>query len=226
MGQRAAWVLVGLALDAAAVAALLAWPAGATLFSEGNALDAAVAALALLAVVHGLVLPGLVWPGRALRGLDVARTLLLAALAAPGLMLAGQVALAATAAVLFSIPFGKHGQAPLLAVVGLAAAATGALCFGAVGLVARLCGSGRVRTGPGAWAGAAAAVALGASACFEGASYPLLLGGWVVLLLSGLPHLVLTARRLPPGLAPLPVALRRAGVVSAVLLAAGLLRLR
>jgi hypothetical protein len=40
--------------------------------------------------------------------------------------------------------------------------------------------------------------------------------------LAGLPHLLLSARHLPPDMALLPVALRRAAVLLAVLLAAGL----
>ena len=62
MGPRAAWVLIGLALDCAGLLAVP--PAGRPELSLGLDIVRSIAVGAVLTLMHGVVLPVLVWPGQ------------------------------------------------------------------------------------------------------------------------------------------------------------------
>ena len=240
MDRRLAWVLVGLALDCAAVAAALgaAPPPGPPELSLGLDPVRSIAAGAALAFVHGIALPVLVWPGQRLTRRFAGWAALAACAGVPVLYLAFVVAAWAGGALwLAGAAAGlPAGIGPPLAVLGGHAAA-GAVAFAALALLNRLA-DGCVRLAHPAWGGAAAGAMLGGVAAAVFGHHQAVLRGvppeeaawllppewaaWAVLLLAGLPHLLLAVRRLPAGMAPLPAALRRAGMVGAVLAVAGL----
>lgn len=240
MGPQAAWVLVGLALDCAALLAVLGAvpPPGRPELSLGLDLVRSIAVGAVLTLTHGVVLPVLVWPGQRLTRRFAGWAVLATCVSAPTLYLAFVVAVWVGGALLWAgaaagLPGGFAGP---LAVLGSHASA-GATAFAAMALLNRQA-DGCVRLNHSAWGGAAAGAVLGGVAAIEFGHHQAVLKGvpaelaawplppawtaWLVLLSAGLPHLLLSARHLPPTMAPLPVALRRAAVVAAVVAASGL----
>lgn len=228
--RKAAWVGVGLMLDAAAVvsAVLMVLPAvqfppGSFFSGPFDVLMRNVVVGVCLLVVHGAVLPGLVWPRRPAGVKDVAHAGIVAASGTAVLALGAFFALLVGIGLLTGgAPSSSRAiNTALLGVVFVG----GHLVLGAASLVLAMNmagwaeSKGWVRLGSG-WSGGAAGGVLLAGATLAGV-WMLQHGvriSWFCWL-AGLPHLLLSARHLPPDMAPLPVALRRAMVLLAALLA-------
>ena len=231
--HKAAWIGVGLVLDAAVVVSavlvmlpVLRFPPGSFFSGPLDVLMRNAVVGVCLLVVHGAMLPGLVWSRRPVSMKDVAY--------------AGIIAVSGTAVLVFGtllilfVGIGLlTGGAPsssqainttLLGVVFVG----GHLALGAVSLVLAMNMAGwaenRGWVRPGSeWLGGAAGGVLLAGAILAGV-WTLKHGiriSWFCWL-AGLPHLLLSARHLPPDMAPLPVALWRVTVLLVVLLATGL----
>ena len=240
MGPRAAWVLVGLVLDCAALLVVLGAvpPPGRPELSLGLDLVRSITVGAVLTLMHGVVLPVLVWPSQRLTRRFAGWAILATCAGVVVLYLAFMVAVWVGGALLWAgAAAGLAGDfSGPLAVLGSHASA-GATAFAVMAMLNRQA-DGCVRLNHPAWGGAAAGAVLGGVAAVEFGHHQAVLKGvppelaawplppdwaaWPVLLSAGLPHLLLSARHLPPTMARLPVALRRATVVAAVVVASGL----
>ena len=104
MDRRAAWVLVGLTLDVAALVALAShvpWPSSTAPRNWSFDLLNPVGAGAVLALVHGVALPMLVWPNQRLSPAEVGWVAVVAIIVGPMLVLAAVTGFSAAAPVLY-----------------------------------------------------------------------------------------------------------------------------